>query len=311
MADSPPRRHSSGSGSGRRGSIYRSSQVFNRLDSRNYALPLGVPEKSTQIEQQEELVKNLNTYYIQLKKQILQYQSPTLGLFPDIGKEDNPTHIAHIRASIYCAVAVWALSQAYRKVDDDQGRTHELAQSAVKCMRGILFCWIRQADKVEDFKANQRAEFALHSAFHMVTGDPVYRDDEYGHLQINVIGLYLIFLVQMITSGLQIIFTTDEVNFVQNLVFYVERAYRTPDYGTWERGSKYNNGSTEIHASSIGLAKSSLESINGVNLFGEQGTSSSVIYVDIDAHNRNRTIFESILPRESNSKVCWHESKLR
>lgn len=65
MADSPPRRHSSGSGSGRRGSIYRSSQVFNRLDSRNYALPLGVPEKSTQIEQQEELVKNLNTYYIQ------------------------------------------------------------------------------------------------------------------------------------------------------------------------------------------------------------------------------------------------------
>lgn len=303
MADqSPPRRHSSGSGSGRRGSIFRSSQVFSRVDSRNYTLPLGVPEKSAQIEQQEQLVKNLNTYYIQLKKQILQYQSPTLGLFPDIGKEDNPTHIAHIRASIYCAVAVWALSQAYRKVDDDQGRTRELAQSAVKCMRGILFCWIRQADKVEDFKANQRAEFALHSAFHMITGDPVYRDDEYGHLQINVIGLYLIFLVQMITSGLQIIFTTDEVNFVQNLVFYVERAYRTPDYGTWERGSKYNNGSTEIHASSIGLAKSSLESINGVNLFGEQGTSSSVIYVDIDAHNRNRTIFESILPRESNSK---------
>ena len=46
----------------------------------------------------------------------------------------------------------------------------------------------------------------------------------------------------------QIIFTTDEVNFVQNLVFYVERAYRTPDFGMWERGSKYNNGSTEMHA---------------------------------------------------------------
>lgn len=46
----------------------------------------------------------------------------------------------------------------------------------------------------------------------------------------------------------QIIFTTDEVNFVQNLVFYVERAYRTPDFGMWERGSKYNNGSSELHA---------------------------------------------------------------
>jgi hypothetical protein len=25
-------------------------------------------------------------------------------------------------------------------------------------------------------------------------------------------------------------------------VFYVERAYRTPDYGIWERGNKINHG---------------------------------------------------------------------
>jgi len=56
--------------------------------------------------------------------------------------------------------------------------------------------------------------------------------------------------------------------------------------------------------SSIGLAKAALESINGENLFGGQGASWSVIYVDIDAHNRNRTIFDTILPRESNSKVA-------
>lgn len=56
--------------------------------------------------------------------------------------------------------------------------------------------------------------------------------------------------------------------------------------------------------SSIGLAKAALESINGENLFGAQGASWSVIYVDIDAHNRNRTIFDTILPRESNSKVA-------
>ena len=51
------------------------------------------------------------------------------------------------------------------------------------------------------------------------------------------------------------------------------------------------------------MAKAALEAVNGANLFGEQGASWSVIYVDVDAHNRNRTIFESILPRESNSKV--------
>lgn len=52
----------------------------------------------------------------------------------------------------------------------------------------------------------------------------------------------------MITSGLQIIYTQSEVAFVQNLVYYVERAYRTPDFGMWERGSKYNDGVPEIHA---------------------------------------------------------------
>lgn len=70
----------------------------------------------------------------------------------------------------------------------------------------------------------------------------------------------------------------------------------------WERGSKYNDGTPEIHASSIGMAKSALEAINGCNLFGEMGASWSVIYVDIDAHNRNRSIFETLLPRESSSK---------
>jgi len=51
------------------------------------------------------------------------------------------------------------------------------------------------------------------------------------------------------------------------------------------------------------MAKAALEAVNGVNLFGDQGASWSVVFGDIDAHNRNRTIFESILPRESNSKV--------
>lgn len=42
-----------------------------------------------------------------------------------------------------------------------------------------------------------------------------------------------------------------QVSFIQNLVFCVERAYRVPDYGMWERGSKYNNGSTELHSRSV------------------------------------------------------------
>ncbi len=69
--------------------------------------------------------------------------------------------------------------------------------------------------------------------------------------QIDVVSLYLLFLVQTITSGLQVIFDMNEVNFVQNLVYYVERAYRTPDYGMWERGTKQNDGTCEVHARSV------------------------------------------------------------
>ena len=35
-------------------------------------------------------------------------------------------------------------------------------------------------------------------------------------------------LAEMTAAGLQIVFTLDEVAFVQNLVFYIEEAYRIP-----------------------------------------------------------------------------------
>ncbi|XP_055681245.1 probable phosphorylase b kinase regulatory subunit beta isoform X1 [Lutzomyia longipalpis] len=247
----------------------------------------------------EDTVKQLDIYYGIVKRQLLQFQSPITGLFPVLTTD---TEVGSIRDSVYCASAIWSLYQAYKRIDDDRGKSYELAQSTVKCMRGVLECWIKQARRVELFKSRQCSQHALHGKFHLHTGEQILPDDKYNHLQIDVVSVYLIFLVQMITSGLQIIYTQDEVAFVQNLVYYVERAYRTPDFGIWERGSKYNDGTPEIHASSIGFAKSALEAINGCNLFGEKGASWSVVYVDIDAHNRNRSIFETMLPRESSSK---------
>lgn len=57
--------------------------------------------------------------------------------------------------------------------------------------------------------------------------------------------------------------------------------------------------------SSIGMAKAALEAINGLNLFGDRGANWSVVYIDIDAHYRNRTTLDSLLPRESASKVTY------
>ena len=145
-------------------------------------------------------------------------------------------------------MAIWSLYQAFKRIDDDRGKTCELGQSAVGGLRGILKAWMVQAPQLERFKQDQTPLNALHSKFHLETGEEVYSVKEYNHLQINAVSEYLLFLCQAISSGLHVIWTPGEVCLVQNLVYYVERAYRIPDFGIWGRGSKYNDGTCEVQA---------------------------------------------------------------
>ena len=149
---------------------------------------------------------NYLKYYLlfTVKRQLLRFQSPITGLFPVMSTDHE---VGSVRDSVYCAAAVWSLYQAYRRIDDDRGKSYELGQSTVKCMRGILECWVKQARRVEVFKQRQSNQYALHSKFHLHTGEEIYADDAYNHLQIDLVSLYIIFLVQLITSGLQIIYT--------------------------------------------------------------------------------------------------------
>ena len=96
--------------------------------------------------------------------------------------------------------------------------------------------------------------------------------------QIDAISLYLLVLAEMTASGLQIIYTLDEVAIVQNLVFYIESAYCIPDYGIWERGDKSNMGILELNSSSIRMAIAALESLDELDLFGVRGGPSSGEY---------------------------------
>uniref|UniRef100_A0A8C2S786 Phosphorylase b kinase regulatory subunit n=1 Tax=Capra hircus TaxID=9925 RepID=A0A8C2S786_CAPHI len=182
-----------------------------------------------------------------------------------------------------------------------------------------LFCFFRKIApfkfhilfQVQQFKQDPRPTTCLHSVFNVHTGDEILSYEEYGHLQVKIedytfssaVLLYIIECLRLFTFLQNWIYIFSEIPFClfSNLVFCVERVYRVPDFGVWERGSKYNNGSTELHSSSVGLAKAALEAINGFNLFGNQGCSWSVIFVDLDAHNRNRQTLCSLLPRESRS----------
>lgn len=246
----------------------------------------------------------LDEYYEQIKAIILSRQSPISGLLPAstaVNAHGDYTD-AWVRDNVYSILAVWGLALAYRKIDGDRGHAFELEHSVVKLMRGLLFAMMRQVEKVEQFKITQDPLDALHAKYDTKTGGTVVGDDEWGHLQLDATSLFLLMLAQMTASGLHIIYTTDEVNFIQNLVYYIGRAYRTPDYGIWERGNKINHGNPELNASSVGMAKAALEAMSGLDLFGVRGSQASVVHVLPDEIARSRITLQSLLPRESSSK---------
>uniref|UniRef100_A0A1A9X0B4 Phosphorylase b kinase regulatory subunit n=1 Tax=Glossina brevipalpis TaxID=37001 RepID=A0A1A9X0B4_9MUSC len=243
----------------------------------------------------------LDHYQRIVHRLIMSHQEPVTGLFP---ASNNNSH-AWVRDNVYCILAVWGLSMAYKKIadqDEDRAKCYELEQSCVKLMRGLLMAMINQKDKVERFKITQNPLDSLHAKYSSKNGQPVVGDDEWGHLQIDAVSLYLLVLAQMTASGLQIVFSLDEVSFIQNLVFYIESAYCTPDYGIWERGDKTNHGEPELNASSIGMAKAALEAMNELDLFGARGGPASVIHVLADEAHKCQAVLQSMLPRESNSK---------
>nr|XP_020644828.1 phosphorylase b kinase regulatory subunit alpha, liver isoform [Pogona vitticeps] len=206
----------------------------------------------------------LDGYARLVQQTILNHQNPVTGLLSASTEQKD----AWVRDNVYSILAVWGLGMAYRKNadrDEDKAKAYELEQNVVKLMRGLLQCMMRQ------------------DALSRVSTDSLL-------------------LRLSLHWGLRIIFTLDEVSFIQNLVFYIEAAYKVADYGMWERGDKTNQGIPELNASSVGMAKAALEAIDELDLFGAGGGHKSVIHVLPDEVEHCQSILYSMLPRASTSK---------
>uniref|UniRef100_A0A914USQ7 Phosphorylase b kinase regulatory subunit n=1 Tax=Plectus sambesii TaxID=2011161 RepID=A0A914USQ7_9BILA len=245
----------------------------------------------------------LDRLYVYVASTILKDQDPVTGLIAN-NAADFPAH-AWVRDNVYAAHALWGLYRAYRKsadFDEDVAKANELGLTCVKIMQSLLDCMMRQAPKVEMFKRFQRPFQCLHAKYSTLTKGCVVGDREWGHLQVDATSLFLLTLAQMTASGLQIVRNFDDVAFIQNLVYYIETGYRTPDFGIWERGDKTNQGIRELNASSIGMVKAALQALNDVgDLFGD-GSKGSVIHVLPDEIQQCSAVLASMLPRESFSK---------
>ena len=241
----------------------------------------------------------LAAWRVQAEAIILARQDPATGLLPAstaVTVHGDYTH-AWVRDNVYSILAVWALALACRRID--AAAAVPLEASVVKLMRGLLAAMMRQAAKVERFKHTQDPLDALHAKYDTAHGEPVVGDSEWGHLQIDATAIFVLQLAQMSASGLRLVERPEEVAFVQNLVHYLAKAWRTPDYGIWERGHKRNEGVAELNASSIGMAKSALEAIDGFEPL--PGIAPAVLVVTDDIASA-RDMLEALLPRESESK---------
>lgn len=260
------------------------------------------------IKKEEYMDKKIDTllekHFDSIQRIILSRQDVITGLLPAstaVNAHGDYTD-AWVRDNVYSILCVWGLALSYKKYKPDNYRTYILIQSTVKLMRGLLTAMMRQSDKVEAFKNSLDPKDALHAKYGTSSALAVVGDHEWGHLQLDATSLFLLKLAQMTASGLRIVYTTDEVDFIQNLVHYISRTYCIPDYGIWERGNKINRGEPEINCSSVGMAKAALEALNGFNLFGNVTCAEGVIHVIPNDIARSRFTLQGLLPRESNSK---------
>lgn len=243
--------------------------------------------------------ERLDALRAQAQAIILARQDPSTGLLPAstaVTVHGDYTH-AWVRDNVYSILAVWALGLAYRRID--AAAAVPLEAAVIRLMRGLLAAMMKQSPKVERFKHTQHPLDALHAKYDTATGEPVVGDSEWGHLQIDATAIFVLQLAQMSASGLRIVEQPAEVAFVQNLVYYLAKAWRTPDFGIWERGHKRNEGVAELNASSVGMAKAALEAIDGFEPL--PGVAPPVLVVTDDIASARNTL-EALLPRESESK---------
>lgn len=255
----------------------------------------------TPVPEERRRKERLDAYYEQVRACFLERQDAVTGLLPSHYIADPPSDYrpASVRDNAYGILAVWGLAQAYRRLGDDAARRAELEQAVVNRMRGLLQALLQQFARQDRPRYLLTPPPGLRARSSPPAAGPAERRHGYevwSRLQPDAIALYLLLLAQMSAAGLPLVTTADEVDLVQNLVYYLGFLCHTPGAGFWE-GAPSQQG-VDYSASVLGMVKAALEALQGFR-FNVAGDLEMAVLVMADDIAKARNTLEALLPRES------------
>ncbi|MEM4260256.1 MAG: glycoside hydrolase family 15 protein [Candidatus Woesearchaeota archaeon] len=179
--------------------------------------------------------------------------------------------------------AAWIRDNIYEAL----GLEHTKDYAAViKTYRALLNIFLKHEEKIDWAIKNkpQHKYQYIHARYDPETLNEFW--DEWGNMQNDAIGAFLFKIADLMDKNIQVIRDYNDLHIIQKLVLYLQSVeyWHDKDNGMWEENE-------EVHASSVGACLAGLKNISK--------------YVHVPNHliNKGQEALNSILPRESESKI--------
>lgn len=163
-----------------------------------------------------------------------------------------------LRDTLYCTFCYWYLMDA-------EGEATQRAEYEGKLQEGMwavfdLLQKYRRKIYLRISSPREISQGTLHAKFGH-EGQEITGDNEWGHHQLDVLGIFLYLAADMYFKNVRILRDEKDRELLQFLVWYARSAeyWRLPDFGMWEE-------CTICHASSIGAVLAGLSYLQRLNI---------------------------------------------
>lgn len=165
----------------------------------------------------------------------------------------------------------------------------------------VMTIFLKYHDKIREAIRKMPQQWALHARYHPNTLEEISPD--WGHHQLDVLGLFLYKTGDLIKKGHQIINEDEERDLIKDIIQYLftYRWETHPDFGVWEEGP-------ELHSSSVGAVLAGLtmwfDDGHYHYKYTQKSDLSKIAPVSERYFDTGSKALYDLLPNESKSRKC-------